>query len=59
MDTSAFIGATVTGAAGYFGAKMDTGLSEVSCLGVGIGLALFTGGFLHFAMLKDKGDPNY
>ena len=46
MDTQTIIGATVAGAAGYFGAKMGAGLDDTSSMGAGLGLALLAGGAL-------------
>jgi predicted phage tail protein len=55
MDTKVILGATIAGAAGYFGAKMGAGLDDASSMGAGLGLAMLAGGALHMTGSKSTG----
>jgi hypothetical protein len=46
MDTRVILGATLAGAAGYFGAKLGADFDDTSSIAAGLGLAVVVGGAL-------------
>ena len=55
MDTKVILGATLAGAAGYFGAKLGANLDETTSIGAGLGMAIVVGGSIQFTASKADG----
>ena len=55
MDTKVILGATLAGAAGYFGAKLGANLDDATSMGAGLGMAIVVAGGLQFTGQKANG----